>query len=573
MNSKKIVSLLLTTSIISTSLFTFVGCGKKDSSDSKDSASTEKDKDQFLNLLMYADPETLDVNKATNSDTFLIINGLNEGLARIKPENGLDKIIPAGAKDWKISDDGLVWTFNLRDYNWSDGKPVIAQHFVDSIQRLLDPALANEYAFFGFDIKNAEKYYKKQAKKEDIGVKAIDDKTLQITLEKPTPHFEKKLAFPSFYPIRLDVIAANGGNWDTKADGHVFSGPFKLTQWDKNNIVVLEKNDKYWDASNVNLNKLTFTYVQETSTRATMFENKDLDTAIVSQDYVGKWVEEAKKGKFKLHSGKAPTTYFAQFNQITGGPSGLMKNDKIRKAVSLAINRTELTKQIYGKHFEAYGLIPPSLNVGDKEFRSLYKEPLKEESESIGKDKTKLQALFKDGLKELGKDNSDLSKYSIDIATYGNSAIQRQVQEWWKQTLEASLGIKVNLNIYELKILTQMKKDGKYDVAFSGWHGDYNDPLTFVDLWTSNSGFAKQYGGYSNPEYDKLFAKLDGEKDVAKRGEIYAELEKLLVAKDSAIAPYMSEEKQIFYQNYVKDIYFPVFGPSEEYRWAYTSGR
>lgn len=573
MRSKKIISLIIAASLVSTSILTFASCGKKGGSNSESSNSTEKDKDQYLNLVMDLDPKTLDPNKATEANTFLILNAVNEGLARIKPENGIDKIVPAGAEKWEQSTDGLTWTFKLRDYNWSDGKPVVAQHFVDSITRLLDPALSNEYAFFAFDIKNGEKYYKKQCPKEDVGVKAIDDKTLEIKLEKPTPYFEKKLAFVSFYPIRLDVIAKNGDNWDSKLEGQVFSGPFKMTQWDKNNVAVLEKNDKFWDANNVNLNKLTFTFVPETSTKATMFEGKQLDTATISQDYVGKWIKDAESGKFKLNRVKSPTTFFAQFNQLNGGPSGLMQNKNIRRALSLAINRSELTEQVYNKNFPSYGLIPFALNSGDKEFRSLYNEPLKSDVDKLGKDKSKLQELFKQGLKELGKDPSDLSKYTIQVASYGNSAVERQVQEWWKQTFENALGIKVDLKIYEQKILTEIKKDGKYDVAFSGWHGDYNDPLTFVDLFASNSGFAKQYGGYKNPEYDKLFAKLDGEKDNTKRAEIYSELEKLLVYDDSAIAPYMYKENQIFYQNYVKDVYFPTFGSEQEFRWAYTSGR
>lgn len=210
MKVKKLLATLLAATVLTTSLVTLVGCGSDKGQGSGTSASAEKDSKQELNLILL-NPLTLDPNDARNASEFQIITQVQEGLVRVfTDENGNEKIEPAGAESWKVSEDGITWTFKLRDHKWSDGKPVTAQHYVDSVIRLLDPEKAFSYAFFAYDIKNAEKYYNREVKAEDVGVKALDDKTLEITLAKAAPQFEKKIGFVCLFPIRLDVIEAGG---------------------------------------------------------------------------------------------------------------------------------------------------------------------------------------------------------------------------------------------------------------------------------------------------------------------------------------------------------------------------
>lgn len=575
MKSKKWLGALLATTMVLSSSIALVGCGKSESGKSNDTENAKKDEDQFLNILFVDDPRTLDVNKASDSESFQVLTQVNEGLARILPDDkGEDKVTPAGAESWEKTDNDTVWTFKLRkDAKWSDGKPVTAQQYVDSMLRLLDKKNGFEYSYFAFDIKNAESYYEGKIKAEEVGIKAKDDYTLVMTLAKPAPHFEKKLAFCSFFPVRLDVIKAGGENWENDFKKHVFNGPFVIKEWVKNNSMTLEKNENYWDAKNVSLKKVEMKDVKEFSTQAQLFESYQLDVSGARNEFIEKWKKAANEGKFKFMQGKYPSVQFMSFNQSNGGPSGIMKNAKIRKALSLSIDREEFLNTLYGRYIPAYGLVPEGIKTGDVDFRKEHKEDLKTEYEKYKGKNEELQAIFKEGLKELGK-SDDLSAVTLKFVTTGDTAFNKSVQEYWQQTWEKKLGIKVKMEIVgDNKILNQAKKDLKYDIVGNGWHGDYDDPMTFVDLWLTGSSYSATYGGYSNPKYDELFKKLDGEKDNKKREEIYAQLEKILIAEDYGIAPYMYQDTMRFMHNYVKGMSFPMFGPTYEFSRAYTAGR
>lgn len=572
MNYKKIISILTASSVIF-SVVALSGCSKnEDTSKTSSNTTTEKDKDQFLSV-PFTEPRTLDPNAFADANSAIIISACQEGLARIQPENGVDKVIPAGAKSWEVSKDQLTWTFHLRDYSWSDGKKVTASQFVDSVRRLLNPKKGFEYAFFAFDIKNAEKFYNNQAKEEDIGIKAEDDNTLVITLEKPTPYFEKKLASPCLFPIRLDLINAGGENWETEFQKHVFCGPFKMTEWSRENTIVLEKNDKFWDASNVYLNKIDMKNAKEFSTQAQLFEGKQMDIIAAESEFIEKWKTQANKGNFKYLNYKRPVTQMLLLN-TAGGPSGVMSNAKIRKALTLAIDRDEYINKVLGYNIPSYGLLPLGLTLGDKEFRNIYKEPIKEENEKLKNDADKLQSLFKEGLKELGKPTDNLKDINITLVTTGTTANQREIQTWWKQQYEKKLGITFTVQLLgDGKLVSAARKSGKFDMAFSAWGADFDDPITFLDCFVPPNGFAHMDTKFNNKEYNDLFKQLAGETDLNKRGEIYSKLEKIAIYDDPAIIPYCYNNVSYFSQNYVHDIYFPMFGPIYEFRWAYTSGR
>jgi oligopeptide transport system substrate-binding protein len=545
------------------------GCS---SNASTKSSSQKLDKDQTLNLF-FDSPTTLDVNDVRNSSEFQILTQVQEGLVRTYTDkNGKEKIEPAGAKSWKVTDGGKVYTFKLRDYKWSDGKPVTAQNYVDSILRLLDSKKAFAYAFFAFDIENAEKYYSGKAKASDVGVKALDDKTLQIRLAKPTPQFKKKFGFVPLFPVRLDVIKKGGETYATNYKAQVFSGPFIIKSWVKDNSLVLKKNPNYWDAKNVHLKTVNLKTVQETSTQASLFNSKQVDVIAAQQQYIKKWTSEAKQGKVQYVQGNKPLTSYIVFNQKTGGTSGLLKNNKIRQALSLAINRQDLVKYVFGHYHPAYGLIPNGIQVGNKDYRDDVAEPLKPLYDEYNDNKTKLQALFKEGLKELGV-NKKLGDISLTLITTGTDALSKSQQEYYQQEWEKNLGIKVKLNVLESKLFVAQRNANKYDLLLNGWYGDYNDPTTFLDMWTTNNGFSKFFGFYSDKKYDALFKSLDGVTDDAQREKIFAELEKRLVAEDAGVAPIYYGDSQNFVQNYVKNISFPLFGAPIDFSRVYISGK
>lgn len=559
--------------------------------------------EQVLNLI-FLTPLTLDINDVRNASEFQILSQVDEGLFRtFSDESGNDVLTPAGCESYEISEDSLTYTFHLREHNWNDGVKVTAQQYVDSIIRLLDAQSAFSYKFMAEDIKNASAFYdynfqlmmKSDAEKvqkenpdaltdaqkavleeeplpevraEEVGVKALDDLTLEISLEQITPYFIKKIANVCFYPIRLDLINSAADGWQTDFTQHAYNGPFVITEWIKEHSMVLEKNPAYWDAENVKIDKVIMTIVAEESTQALLFNQQQLDVVEAHSDYIGVWQSQADKGEIQYASVVNPSITYAIFNQHTGGLSGLMNNAKIRLALSLALDRQEFLDLVYNRHQVAYGLIPPGLMVGDVEFRSAVEEPLLAKAAEYDTPE-KLQALFQEGLAEEGQD-TDLSKVTLVYLTTGESVQEKMMQEYYQQKWQEVLGINIELSVAaDTNLFRDERNKNNYDLLTNGWNGDYSDPMTFIDLWISDSGYAKFFGGYKNEEYDTLFASLKGETDNAKRLEIYAALEKNLIADNAGMSPIYYKDAKFFLQNYVKNFSTPMFGPQYEFSRAY----
>lgn len=574
MKTKKMLSLLLVSTFMLTAALGFTGC-KKDKPEAvtpvtKPTAEVKKDADQKLTLV-FIEPETLDPNEAQDGNSFTVLNAVHEGLARVKVVDNKDVIEPAGAEKWETSADGLTWTFHLRDYKWSDGKQVTAQQYVDSFRRLLDKENAFAYAYFAYEIKGAEAFNLGTGKAEDVAVVAKDDKTLVITLVRPTPYFEKKLAFKAFLPIRLDVIKAGGENWKTEPTKQVYCGPYVIKEWVRNSSMIYEKNPTYWDAKNVFINTVEMNDIPEFSTQAQLFESQQLDVTGATQDFIKKWQDEAKAGKFQYAEGNVPTTWYLGFNQ-KGGPSGLMGNKKIRLAMALAFDRDDYINTLVNRFTPAYGWVPLSLQAGKEEFRAVSKEPLKDLAAEYAGKPEKLQALFKEGLKELGKDTTDLSKIQLKYITSGTSAAAKQANEWWQQQFKKNLGVNLVVEVLGNNTLyTQAKTDMKWDACMGGWGADFDDPINFLDMFASEND--NNSIKFVNAEYSKIVKDLDTELDPAVRLKQYQKLEEILVKDEVGFAPIYYSDTRRFLQNYVKDFMYPTFGATYEWRWAYTSGR
>lgn len=577
MKSKKWLSILAAIVMVG-SVLTFSGCSKdSDSGEKTEPKNTtevtegKKDEDQYLKTIIF-EAQTFDPNECQDTSSSTILAATQEGLVRVKVVDGNDVLEPAAAESWDISDDGLVWTFKIRDMNWSDGVKLTAQHFVDSYRRILDKNNAFPYAGFLYDIKGAQAYNMGEGKVEDVAVEAKDDNTLVITLEQPTPYFVKKLVNTAFYPIRLDVIEKGGENWNTDYTKQVWSGPFKITDRVKDNSMVLEKNEKYWDAENVFLEKIQMNKIEEVATRAQLFEAKDLDVVGSSQDFIKKWTEMAEKGEFKATIGDLPGNWYYALN-VKGGPSGVMSNNKIRQAISLAMDREEYVQTLAGRFTPAYSFVPKAIDIGDDNYREKATEQLKEMADEYKNNPEKLQALFKEGLKELGKDTDDLSKIKLKYLARGTTTSDKQEQEWYQQQLEKNLGIKVNIEVApDYGIWKAAVKDSDYDITFAGWSADFNDPINFLDMFETNNGNNDTIK-FSNAEYDKICKELLTELDQNKRLEKYQRLEEILVKEEAAVAPLFYTDTRRFTHNYVKDFMTPKFGPQYEYKWAYTEGR
>lgn len=548
-----------------------VGCGSKAPGEETQNNTQQMDSEQVLNTI-YFQVATLDANDCADAESSAILNQVQEGLVRIENDGEKDKIVPAGAESWETSEDGLTWTFHLRKMDWSDGKPVVAQQYVDSFQRILNPDNGFAYSFLAYDIEGAEEYNTGKGTLDAVGVKAVDDYTLEVKLKHTVSYFVSKVSYAVFHPIRLDIIEKLGDKYASEITNTVYNGPFKIESWDKGNSMVLVKNDTYWDADNVKLQKVNMTNIKEFATQAQLFESQELDISGAQTDYIEKWNERADTGEFQKRTGEAPSSFYLYFNQKSETSNGILKNAKIRKAIGLSVDRDVYTKELVGRFKSAYGTVPNAISAGDDVYRDKVEEPLASDSKTYVNNKEKLQGLFKEGLKELGLQTDDLSKYELTYLAQGDSELQKQRAEWLAQQISGNLGIKINVKTQgDWGIFLSMMDKMEYDFTMSGWSADYNDPMTFLDIWVSNGG--NNHSGYANAEYDKLLLSVYKEKDQDKVTEIYKKLENKLVEEDAVISPIYYSDKYTFYQNYVKGIQFTSFGATYEFKHAYIQGK
>jgi oligopeptide transport system substrate-binding protein len=551
MKSRKWIALLLVL-VLAVSMG-IAGCGKKE---------VKADKEQFLNLNLGADVRTLDASKATDSPSKDILAEIYEGLTRMENDGKKDIPTAAGAEKWETSSDGLVWTFHLRDHKWTDGKPVTAKDYVYSWTRLLDPNTASDYAYFLYCVKGGEAFNGGKGKAEDLGLKAVDDKTFQVTLERSIPYFILLTPFSNLFPIREDGVKAGGEKYGQDASQVITNGPFTIAEWAKGSKIVLKKNDTYWDAKSVKLTSVTYLEVKEEAPRMQMFDAKQLDATGARGDYLVKYKKLADSGQLQYRTGCTPVTFYECYNCVD--KDKLFTNSKIRLAFSLAIDREAYVKDVYKRGIAAYGYAPYELINGEKLYREAVPEPLKEIKDKDPKELLKL------GLTELGLDPN--GKYTVNYLSQGQDALTRTIAEFLQNQWQTKLGVTVKLDsVNDFPQFLDRMDRGEFQIAGSGWQGDYNDPMTFFDMFTTGNG--NNSGKYSNPKYDELIKKVSTEMDSSKRLEIFKQCESILLVEDAAIAPTYYRDKQMFLQGYVKNFETPMFGPTYEFKYAYTDGR
>jgi oligopeptide transport system substrate-binding protein len=551
-----------------------LSCGKKPESAPAATETTEGKLAAVQELTLLVDNRfwTLDPQNSSYYHEWLIINHINEGLFRVvTDERGLEKLELAGAESYTISADGLVYTFKLRDHNWEDGKPVTARHYVDAIVRLLTPDNAYNYASHLEDIKNAAAFSKKEVTPDQLGVRAVDDKTLEITLETITPYFFSKLGIPVYFPIRLDIMGANTDkSWGSAAEKTFSNGPFKVASWERGNSIVLERNPAYWDAANVKLEKVTLRVVDEDSTRAQLFNSRQLDAVSGAADYFETWKQDADRGAIVPVERFGGRTIRIDL-PFDGGLSGLADNKKIRQALSLAIDRQELVDLAFnGLQVPAFGLLPQGLNLDGKPVRDWIPEPLTELAARYVNDSDALRALFLEGLRE-EQYSGGPDSVTLQVITYETVQAQKVLQEYLKQTWEDKLGIHVNIEIIaDQGFLYSKIMENQFDLSISNnITTDFNDPLNWLSIWYWPRGVSFYFGGYKSPEYDAIYDSLGGVSDTQERAKIYAAAEKKLIAEDWQVIPLYYGQLEYFVQPYVKGLYFPSLSTPYEFSRAY----
>ena len=578
---KKILALLLT-GVMAVSVF--AGCGGGDSSSSTSEGSSAADDaataEDSSSGSTEGDTQVLNIRTTRFGNNYDVpdmgwrwmMAACYSGLYRNVADEEGEHFILDGAESVDVSEDGTVYTFHLRqDAKWSDGEPVTAHDYEYGWKRLLDPQYGYDYASFVFNIVGAEEYNSGSGSVDDVKAVALDDYTFEVTLKQADPTFEAKLVSTPLYPTREDIAEAAGDQWGKDWTLCVYNGPFCMTGLVEDNQMTWTKNEYYWDAENTHLDTINWYLVAEDSTAATMFDNGELDVLQTSGDYSRKYQSEAEAGNIQMITADYPGTVYLAFDHANGGSSGLMGNVKIRKALAYSINREEMIEAVYGRYVPAYGFISPAITLDGESYREQVEEPMLAEYNEYAGDNEALQALFQEGLQELGMD-TDQSKVTVTYLSYGSTVEDDAFREYLQQTWQQNLGITVELNtVGDYSLFTAERDAGNFDVYYGGWYSDYNDPLDY--LATMKTGdFPSVSGNYSSEEYDSLIDSLSGEGDNAKRLEIYSQAEQVLF-DDCALIPLYYSTKEYFVQNWVKDFRWSSFGASQEFYITYIEGR
>ena len=492
---------------------------------------------QVLNLGNGSEPKDLDPHTVTGIPEFQIIQNLFEGLVGKDPKT-LEPT-PGVAESWKLSKDGKVYTFKLRkNAKWSNGEPVTASDFIYSWKRLLDPKTASEYAYQGYYLKGGRDF--NQGKMKDpgqLGIKSTDPLTLEVTLENPTPYFLSLLYHHSLYPVHQATVEKHGMRW-TRPENLVSNGPFRLKKWQMNQVITLERNPEYWDASNVKLEAVNFFAVEKVETEEKMFLVKKLHaTASIPTEKVPFWMKDTS-GVFRRHPYLG--TYFYWIN-VNRAP---LNNPLVRKALALSIDREKLAKFVLkGGQAPSESFTPP----GTGGFKPESRLP-KDLSRLTEAKKLLAQAGFPEG--------KGLPPIEILYNTSeGHKKIAEAIQEMWSE----NLGVKATLYNQEWKVFLDTQHSKNYMVSRAGWIADYNDPNTFLDMLTTGNG--NNHAGWSNPDYDALIHQAAKELKPKKRYELFQKAEEILLRELPVIPLYvytrlylLSPDVQGWFEN-VEDIH------------------
>ena len=444
-------------------------CGGKGKEGDEDNG-TGMIKEGVMKWSLDTDPKTLDpqLNSATGAGS--LINNMYEGLMREVDS----KLLPAMAESYEVSEDGLKYTFHLRESRWSDGKSVSAHDFKYAWLRALDPKVASEYAFQMFYIRGAREYYEGRGGAEDVAIRVADDRTIEVELETPTPYFLNLTAFYTYFPVRRDVVEKAPEKWAVDPDLAVSNGPFKLTRYATSDEIILEKNDGYWGAEDVKLSKIVTLIIGDSMTALTAYEQDEifiLDT-MPSQEVMRLQMEDPTFQVLPMLG-----TYYYIFN-VDREPTD---DADVRKALSMAIDRKAIAERVKkGGEIPARGFIPEGLYDSEgNEFRKsagdYYIDP--EGADLIGARALMARAGYPNG--------EGFPKLTLLYNTSdSHKAIAEAIQAMWRE----GLGIQVELMNQEWAVFQDTVKLGNFQVGRASWIGDYVDPMTFLELWTSYSG-------------------------------------------------------------------------------------
>lgn len=543
MKLKKVLALVLSAALV---VSAFAGCGGKSSSsttstesiaasessaestestasgDSTPAASgdataifTPKTVDAAKTISLNAGMEPTGLNTLTSTYAieFSLFKHMYENLVTLDDD---DNTVPGAAESWDYDEDTLTYTFHLRkDGVWTNGDPVTAKDFEFAWSQALNPDVASEYAYFLYFIKNAEKYFNGEVAWDEVGVKVVDDYTLEVTMEQPTPYALFLFSFGTLAPINQRFYEAVGADlYSTEAQYFCTNGPFALTEWSHNDKIVMQKNDAWHGAADVEVEEIDWKIITDANAALSSFLAGDLDMVGLG---TGELIKQAEAAGATIQSYTDGTSFYIYFNNN----DQYLSNVNLRRALFNAIDEQKEIDTVWQNDNEPMtSFTAPGVSATDgTSFAGKVGELY-----APSRDQEKAKEYLATALSELGCTVDELSAHlSIDCGDSATSIAEASFyQEQWRQVL----GIEVTVNSMITKQGSQNRKTGNYVMSITGWGPDYNDPNTFLDLWVTDGG--NNQTGFSNERYDELIDLAAKETDLEKRESYFIECEQII---------------------------------------------
>ncbi|MED2786636.1 peptide ABC transporter substrate-binding protein [Bacillus thuringiensis] len=545
---KKKIPLLLASTLTASMLLGACSYQKDDAkAKGKENTTSSSNGKQVLNLTELSEIPSMDASLASDSASSTAINNTMEGLYRIGKDQ---KRVPGIAEDVQKLDDGKKYIFKLRkDAKWSNGEPVTAKDFVYSWKRAVNPDTKATYSYIMFDIKNAEKIHKKELPADQLGVKAIDDYTLEVELDNPVPYFVDLTVYPVFYPLNENFVKAQGDKFGLEANTTLYNGPFVMSDWKHEQSFQFKKNPSYWDNKTVKIEEINFNIVKNTSTDVNLYETNSIDRAALTSEFVDKFRQSSE-----FHTRKEAGVAYLRFNQS----NQYLSNKNLRKAISMSFDRDNIAKVILNNGaIGAYGFVGKDFAEGPnkKDFRA-------ENGKLVETNPKEAKKLWETAKKELGTDKIELEFLNFD------NEDAKKVGEFLKGEMEKNLpGLSIKIKQQPFAQKNKLEDSQQYDIAFGIWGPDFPDPISYLDMFVTNGSQNKT--GYSNQKYDELILKAKTDtKDLQARWNNLLEVEKMLIKEDAVITPIFQKGSAYIVKDAVKDIIPINYGGRLTYKWA-----
>ena len=490
-----------------------------------------------LHLHNGGDPASLDPHKLSGDWENRIAGDLFEGLVT---EDRQASPIPGMALRWEISADGLEYTFHLRDAKWSDGEALSAHDFAYGFRRLMNPETAAVYAYLQYPIANAEAVNSGEMPVEALGVAALDDKTLRITLANPTPYFLGALTHYTAYPIPRHAHQRYGDDW-VKPENIVSNGPYKATEWVPGSHVRAVRNELHYDAANADIDEVVYYVLEDESAALRRYEAGEFD---ILTEFPSDHIERLRAERpDELFVAPFQGLYYYVFNHNTAE----LADRRVREALSMAVNRPVITDAILGNGaLPAYSWVPPGMDN--------YRAPYNAQWKALPY--AERMARAKELMRDAGYDSDNPLTLTLRYNTNENhKRVAIAVSGMWK-----ALGVRTELVNSEVKVhYSDLKNNDGFDVARAGWLADYNDADNFLNLLRSD--VPDNFGRWNNPEFDALMEQSKRETDLAKRADILHRAEQIAVDDAAALPIYYYVSRNIVspkisgFEDNVRDIH------------------